>query len=44
MTYGHPLSGDGDDKCLSMPNAVEETISRQLRSLDQLLQFLIFSF
>ncbi|CAJ1944642.1 unnamed protein product [Sphenostylis stenocarpa] len=32
MAYGLPLSGDGDEKCLSLLNAVEETISRQLRS------------
>ncbi|KAK8697359.1 hypothetical protein V6N13_113510 [Hibiscus sabdariffa] len=32
MMYGLPLNGDGDDKCLSMLNAVEETISRQLRA------------
>ncbi|KAK8655004.1 hypothetical protein V6N13_107596 [Hibiscus sabdariffa] len=32
MIYGLPLNGDGDDKCLSMLNAVEETISRQLRA------------
>lgn len=32
MNYGLPLNGDGDDKCLSMLNAVEETISRQLRA------------
>ncbi|KAF7148578.1 hypothetical protein RHSIM_Rhsim03G0251800 [Rhododendron simsii] len=32
MTYGLPLKGDGDEKCLSMLNAVEETISRQLRA------------
>ncbi|WVZ10325.1 hypothetical protein V8G54_014855 [Vigna mungo] len=32
MSYGLPLSGDGDEKCLSLLNAVEETISRQLRS------------
>lgn len=32
MTYGLPLNGDGDGKCLSMLNAVEETISRQLRA------------
>lgn len=31
MTYGLPLNGDGDEKCLSFLNAVEETISRQLR-------------
>ncbi|BAT76305.1 uncharacterized protein HKW66_Vig0028020 [Vigna angularis] len=32
MAYGLPLSGDGDEKCLSLLNAVEEMISRQLRS------------
>lgn len=32
LTYGLPLNGDGDDKCLSILNAVEETISRQLRA------------
>ncbi|EOY31182.1 hypothetical protein QUC31_019911 [Theobroma cacao] len=32
MTYGLPLNGDGDEKCLSMLTAVEETISRQLRA------------
>ncbi|KAH7546318.1 hypothetical protein FEM48_Zijuj01G0187600 [Ziziphus jujuba var. spinosa] len=32
MTYGLPLNGDGDDKCLTMLNAVEETICRQLRA------------
>ncbi|ONK60207.1 uncharacterized protein A4U43_C08F15520 [Asparagus officinalis] len=32
MAFGLPLNGDGDDKCLSILNAVEETISRQLRS------------
>ncbi|XP_031261358.1 N-alpha-acetyltransferase 35, NatC auxiliary subunit isoform X2 [Pistacia vera] len=32
MSYGLPLNGDGDEKCLSMLNAVEETISRQLRA------------
>ncbi|KAK7330055.1 hypothetical protein VNO77_24240 [Canavalia gladiata] len=32
MAYGLPLNGDGDEKCLSMLNAVEETISRQLRA------------
>lgn len=32
MNYGLPLNGDGDDKCLSMLNAVEETTSRQLRA------------
>ena len=32
MAYGLPLKGDGDDKCLSILNSVEETISRQLRA------------
>ena len=32
MAYGLPLYGDGDEKCLSMLNAVEETIYRQLRA------------
>lgn len=32
MTYGLPLDGDGDEKCLSFLNAVEETICRQLRA------------
>lgn len=32
MAYGLPLSGDGDERCSSMLNAVEETISRQLRA------------
>ncbi|KAF3967354.1 hypothetical protein CMV_008646 [Castanea mollissima] len=32
MAYGLPLDGDGDEKCLSLLNAVEETISRQLRA------------
>ncbi|KAK4854328.1 hypothetical protein QYF36_022325 [Acer negundo] len=32
MAYGLPLHGDGDEKCLSMLNAVEETIYRQLRA------------
>lgn len=32
MTYGLPLKSEGDDKCLSMLHAVEETISRQLRA------------
>ncbi|KAK9149593.1 hypothetical protein Scep_008350 [Stephania cephalantha] len=32
MAYGLPLKGEGDEKCLSMLNAVEETISRQLRA------------
>ncbi|XP_052181758.1 uncharacterized protein LOC127794578 isoform X2 [Diospyros lotus] len=32
MTYGLPLKADGDEKCLSILHAVEETISRQLRA------------
>ncbi|KAL9398494.1 hypothetical protein Peur_007455 [Populus x canadensis] len=32
MAYGLPLSGDGDERCLSLLNAVEENISRQLRA------------
>lgn len=32
MAYGLPLKGEGDDKCLSILNSVEETISRQLRA------------
>lgn len=32
MAYGLPLDGDGDEKCLSLLNAVEETTSRQLRA------------
>ncbi|EEF30428.1 N-alpha-acetyltransferase 35, NatC auxiliary subunit [Ricinus communis] len=32
MAYGLPLCGDGDEKCLSLLNAVEENISRQLRA------------
>ncbi|XP_057419627.1 uncharacterized protein LOC130713831 isoform X2 [Lotus japonicus] len=32
MSYGLPLSGDRDEKCLPMLNAVEETICRQLRA------------
>ncbi|GAV88190.1 Mak10 domain-containing protein [Cephalotus follicularis] len=32
MAYGLALSGDGDEKCLTLLNAVEETISRQLRA------------
>lgn len=31
MAYGLPLIGE-DEKCLSMLNAVEETIARQLRA------------
>ncbi|KAL0922272.1 hypothetical protein M5K25_006245 [Dendrobium thyrsiflorum] len=30
--YGLPLKGDGDEKCLSLLNSVEETVSRQLRA------------
>ncbi|KAJ4831042.1 hypothetical protein Tsubulata_001773 [Turnera subulata] len=32
MAYGLPLNADGDDKCLSLLNAVEENLSRQLRA------------
>ncbi|XP_057487100.1 uncharacterized protein LOC130773167 isoform X3 [Actinidia eriantha] len=32
MAYGLPLKGDGDEKCLCMLHAVEETISHQLRA------------
>ncbi|KAM6580074.1 hypothetical protein CsatA_003848 [Cannabis sativa] len=32
MSYGLPLNGDGDDKCLTVLNAVEETLCRQLRA------------
>lgn len=32
MAYGLPLKGEGDDKCLAMLHAVEETLSRQLRA------------
>ncbi|KAJ8753173.1 hypothetical protein K2173_017751 [Erythroxylum novogranatense] len=32
MSYGLPLNGDGDEKCLSLLNAVEENILRQLRA------------
>lgn len=32
MAYGLTLTGDGDDKCLSLLNAIEETLSRQLRA------------
>lgn len=32
MTYGLPLNGDGDDKCLTMLNAVEETLCRKLHA------------
>ncbi|XP_070018687.1 uncharacterized protein LOC107759030 [Nicotiana tabacum] len=32
MTHGLPLKADGDDKCLTMLHAVEETIARQLRA------------
>ncbi|GMN47234.1 hypothetical protein TIFTF001_016419 [Ficus carica] len=38
MNYGLPLNGNGDDKCLSMLNAVEETSSRQLRAYIEPLQ------
>lgn len=32
MAYGLPLKGEGDERCLSILNSVEEIISRQLRS------------
>ncbi|XP_065849423.1 uncharacterized protein [Euphorbia lathyris] len=32
MAYGLPLIANGDEKCLSLLNAVEENISRQLRA------------
>lgn len=32
MSYGLPLKDEGDDKCLSILNSVEETVSRQLRA------------
>ncbi|OAY66784.1 N-alpha-acetyltransferase 35, NatC auxiliary subunit [Ananas comosus] len=31
MSYGLPLKDGGDDKCLSILNSVEETVSRQLQ-------------
>jgi hypothetical protein len=32
MSYGLPLSGDGNERCSPLLNAVEETICRQLRA------------
>ncbi|KAL5729638.1 hypothetical protein ACHQM5_002562 [Ranunculus cassubicifolius] len=32
MAYGLPMKEDGDEKCLSILSAVEETLSRQLRA------------
>ncbi|KQK01141.2 hypothetical protein BRADI_3g54430v3 [Brachypodium distachyon] len=32
MSFGLPLKDEGDDKCLSVLNSVEETVSRQLRA------------
>ncbi|CAL9155902.1 uncharacterized protein LOC135587730 isoform X2 [Musa acuminata AAA Group] len=32
MAYALPMKGEGDEKCLSILNSVEETISRQLRA------------
>ncbi|PIM99375.1 Glucose-repressible protein [Handroanthus impetiginosus] len=32
MAYGLPLKADGDEKCLSILHAVEETVSRQLKA------------
>ena len=32
ITSGLPLKKDGDEKCLSMLNVIEETVSRQLNA------------
>jgi hypothetical protein len=32
MSFGLPLRDEGDEKCLSILNSVEETIARQLRA------------
>lgn len=32
MAYGLPLNAEGDDKCLSLLNAVEEDVARKLRA------------
>lgn len=32
MSHGLPLKGEGDEKCLTLMNAVEETISRKLHA------------
>lgn len=32
MSFGLPLRDEGDEKCLSILNSVEEIISRQLRA------------
>lgn len=32
MSFGLPLRDEGDEKCLSILNSVEETVSRQLRA------------
>lgn len=31
MAYGLPVEGEGDSKCLSLLNTVEEVVARQLR-------------
>ncbi|KAF3774672.1 N-alpha-acetyltransferase 35 NatC auxiliary subunit [Nymphaea thermarum] len=37
MAFGLPLKEEGDEKCLSMLSAVEETVCRQLRACKALL-------
>jgi hypothetical protein len=32
MSYGLPLNEDGNERCLALLNAVEETLCRQLRA------------
>lgn len=32
MAYGLPLKDNGDEKCLSVLHAVEETVARQLKA------------
>lgn len=32
MAYGLPLKVDGDEKCLSVLHAIDETICRQLKA------------
>ena len=32
MAYGLPLKANGDEKCLSMIHAVDETLCRQLKA------------
>lgn len=31
MAYGLPLEGEGDSRCISLLNTVEEAVARQLR-------------